>query len=63
MTGRSSAFPKLELEVFGKSVELRKISLAPQPPGDGRWLDGVLGMDAMPRGFTLDFRAMQFSPE
>jgi hypothetical protein len=55
--------PKLDLEVLGKPVELRKISLLPQPPGDGRWFDGVLGIDAMPRGFTLDFRAMQFSPE
>jgi hypothetical protein len=50
----------LPLEILGHSVELKDISLLPDQPRGGRsYRDGVLGMDALHDGFTLDFRNMQ----
>jgi tetratricopeptide (TPR) repeat protein len=52
--------PTLPLEILGHSVELKDISLLPDQPKGGRsYRDGVLGMDALHDGFTLDFRNMQ----
>jgi predicted aspartyl protease len=52
--------PTLQLEIFGRSLELKDISLLPDQPTGGRsYRDGVLGMDALHDGFTLDFRNMQ----
>ena len=52
--------PTLGLEILGRSVELKGISLLlAQPTGDKSYRDGVLGMDALHDGFTLDFRNMQ----
>jgi hypothetical protein len=52
--------PTLPLEILGQSVELKDISLLPDQPRGGRsYRDGVLGMDALHDGFTLDFRNMQ----
>jgi len=52
--------PILPLGIFGRSVELKDISLLPDQLTGGRsYRDGVLGMDALQDGFTLDFRNMQ----
>ena len=52
--------PTLRLEVFGRSLELKNITLLPeQLAGSKSYRDGVLGMDALAGGFTLDFRNMQ----
>jgi tetratricopeptide (TPR) repeat protein len=56
--------PTLLLEVLTRSVELKNISLLPDQPTGGRsYRDGVLGMDALQGGFTLDFRNMQLQLE
>jgi Aspartyl protease len=52
--------PTLLLGILGRSVEVKDISLLPdQPTGGKSYRDGVLGMDALHDGFTLDFRNMQ----
>jgi hypothetical protein len=53
--------PQLELELPGRTVGLRKVSLRldSPPPGNG-YSDGLLGMDALKGGFTVDFRTMRF---
>ena|ERR1035438_7319213 len=52
--------PSLQLQVAGKVVELKKISLRQQQPAEtGSYLDGLIARDALMGGFTLDFRAMQ----
>jgi hypothetical protein len=52
--------PTLPLGILGRGVKLKDISLLPdQPKGDRSYRDGVLGMDALHDGFTLDFRNMQ----
>lgn len=41
-------------------MELTNVSLlVTQPAGDGRYRDGVLAMEGLVDGFTLDFRRMQ----
>lgn len=56
--------PALQLQIAGKVVRLKKISLRQQQPtGSGSYLDGLIGMDAMRNGFTLDFTAMQLHLE
>jgi predicted aspartyl protease len=53
--------PALALEVLDRTAELTKLALLlKQPTGDASYRDGVLGMDALMGGFTLDFRSMQF---
>jgi hypothetical protein len=48
------------LAILGRDVELPNVSLlVSQPAGDGRYRDGVLAMDGLVDGFTLDFRRMQ----
>ena len=50
----------LRLFVSGRPMDLSNVSLlTTAPEGDARYRDGVLGMDALGNGFTLDFRAMQ----
>ncbi len=61
MSPMTEVAPTLSLAILGRSVELNDISLLPeQPKGNRSYRDGVLGMDALHDGFTLDFRNMQF---
>jgi hypothetical protein len=59
---KTEVIPALRLEVLGRPVNLAKVVLLPdQPSGDTRRLEGLLGMDGMANGFTLDFRVMQLT--
>jgi hypothetical protein len=51
---------ELELELPGRTVGLRKVSLRldSPPPGNG-YSDVLLGMDALKGGFAIDFRTMR----
>jgi predicted aspartyl protease len=54
----------LRLEVLGKAIDLRKLSLLPAAPkGNSRYRDGVVGMDALWGGFRLDFDSMRLEVE
>jgi hypothetical protein len=56
----SEVLPTLHLEILGRTTELTSVSLLlKQPTGSKCSRDGVLGMDALQGGFTLDFRSMQ----
>ena len=53
--------PALGLEILDRTALLTNLALLlKQPTGDASYRDGVLGMDALMGGFTLDFRSMQF---
>ena len=55
-----AVLPTLRLQILDRTVDLSNISLlARQPTGNARYRDGVIRMDALLGGFTLDFRAMQ----
>jgi predicted aspartyl protease len=59
----TAVVPKLGIELYGKSIELKKLSLLPESPsGTGRYRDGVIGMDTLWNGFVLDFSAMRLEP-
>jgi hypothetical protein len=45
------------------TVDGRNCGPSRAPEGEARYRDGVLGIDALRAGFTLDFRAMQFRLE
>ena len=61
---KTEVVPMLGIEVLGKPIRLRKLSLLPEaPPGNGRYRDGTMGMDALWRGFRLDFDAMRLEIE
>jgi hypothetical protein len=61
---KTEVVPTLGIEVLGKPISLRKISLLPEaPPGNGHYRDGVMGMDALWGGFRLDFDAMRLEIE
>ncbi len=53
--------PALRLEVLGQAVELHSIRMFGETSAGGARLDGVLGMDALERGFGLDFTAMRLT--
>ena len=54
----------LRIEVLGKAIDLKKLSLlSAAPMGNGRYRDGVIGMDALWGGFRLDFDAMRLEVE
>jgi predicted aspartyl protease len=54
----------LRIEVLGKAIDLKNLSLLSTPPiGNGRYRDGVIGMDALRSGFLLDFDAMRLEVE
>ena len=60
MSRRTEVVPTLQLAILGRDVERSNVSLlVTQPAGDGRYRDGVLAMDGLGGGFTLDFRRMQ----
>jgi hypothetical protein len=64
ITLESDLVPSIQFDLPGKTVLLKNVSLrrASSPGGNG-YSDGLLGMDAMKGGFTLDFRAMQLRLE
>jgi predicted aspartyl protease len=56
----TQVIPTLDLQIPDGSVTLTNVSLLQrQPGGSARYRDGVIGMDALRDGFTLDFRAMR----
>jgi len=57
---RTDVVRTLRLFMSGRPVDLSNVSLlTTAPEGDERYRDGVLGVDALRSGFTLDFHAMQ----
>lgn len=61
---QASTVPWIQLEIQGRTLYLQGIKLLSQAVGGSAGVrDGVLGIDAFPGGFRLDFRAMQFSPK
>jgi predicted aspartyl protease len=64
MQRQTEVVPTLRIEVFGKAVDLKKLSLlSTAPMGNGHYRDGVIGMDALWSGFRLDFDAMRLDVE
>jgi hypothetical protein len=64
MQRQTEVVPTLRIEVLGKAVDLKKLSLlSTAPMGNGRYRDGVIGMDALWSGFRLDFDAMRLDVE
>jgi predicted aspartyl protease len=58
---KAEVMPILQLQVFGRALDITKVTLiSEQPKGQAGRRDGVIGMDALNGGFTLDFRDMQF---
>lgn len=56
----SELVPQMELELPGRAVRLREVSLRLDSPSPGNgYSDGLLGMDALKGGFTIDFRTMR----
>ena len=56
--------PTLRLEILGRTVDIANVDLRlKQPGGKQHYRDGVIGMDGLARGFTLDFRSMQLRLE
>jgi Aspartyl protease len=56
-----NVIPVLALEILDRAAKLTNLALLlKQPTGDASYRDGVLGMDALMGGFTLDFRSMRF---
>jgi predicted aspartyl protease len=61
---KTEVVPMLRIEVLGKAIDLKKLSLLSAAPiGNGRYRDGVIGMDALWSGFRLDFDAMRLEVE
>jgi hypothetical protein len=57
---RTESVANVRLFIVGRGVDLSDISLLTTVPDrDARYRDGLLGIDALRGGFTLDFRAMQ----
>jgi len=60
VTQRIEVLPMLRLEILGQPVDLTNVRLLrKQLAGSGSYRDGVLGIDSLAGGFTLDFRKMQ----
>ena len=61
---KTEVVPWLRIEVLEKAIDLKKLSLlSASPIGNGRYRDGVIGMDALKGGFRLDFDAMRLEVE
>jgi predicted aspartyl protease len=61
---KTEVVPMLRIEILGKAIDLKKLSLLSVAPiGNGRYRDGVIGMDALWSGFQLDFDAMRLEVE
>jgi predicted aspartyl protease len=64
MQRKTEVIPTLRIEVLGRAIDLKKLSLlSTTPTGNGRYRDGVIGMDALWSGFRLDFDAMRLEVE
>jgi tetratricopeptide (TPR) repeat protein len=61
VTRMAEAIPSLRLEILDRSVELKDVSMLSKPAAGKTARDGVLGMDGLQGGFTLDFRRMRLS--
>lgn len=56
----TEVLPTLRLDILGRNVQLKNVDLhREQLAGSKSYRDGVLGMDALAHGFTLDFREMR----
>ncbi len=53
--------PQLEFELLGRVVVLRKVSLRLDSPPDDGSSEGLLGMDVLKGGFTIDFGTMRLA--
>ena len=61
---KTEVVPLLRIEILGKAIDLKKLSLlSAAQVGNGRYRDGVIGMDALRGGFQLDFDAMRLEVE
>lgn len=56
---KTEVIPSLHLEILGHTLELKDVSMLLKPDAGRNSRDGVLGMDGLQDGFTLDFRNMQ----
>ena len=56
---KTQMLPTLTLALAGTAIDLSKVSLLTDMPQSGRFRDGVIGMDALWKGFRLDFDAMR----
>jgi predicted aspartyl protease len=57
----TEVIPSLKFDILSREIDLKALSLvSKQPVGELGHRDGVFGADVLARGFTLDFRAMQF---
>jgi predicted aspartyl protease len=64
MQRNTEVVPTLRIEVLGKAINLKKLSLlSAAPMGNGHYRDRVIGMDALWSGFRLDFDAMRLEVE
>ena len=64
VTRTAELLPILRLSILGQMVGMKKVTWSlEQPSGDKGRRDGVLAMDALTGGFTLDFQAMQLRIE
>jgi hypothetical protein len=60
ITRKTQLVPALEIEVLRQRLTLKNLSLLSETPrGNGRYRDGVIGMDALWSGFGLDFDTMR----
>ena len=53
--------PRLDLALRGRIAQLHDVALLAEPLRELRFEDGMIGMDALAGGFTLDFKDMQLS--
>lgn len=61
---KDEVVPALRIDLLGKPIDLKNISLLPdQPHGVAGLRDGVIGMDALWNGFLLDFDAMRLEAQ
>ena len=57
---KMATVPELQIQISATTITLKKLGLMPEaPPGDARFRDGVIGMDALWSGFSVDFGAMR----
>ncbi len=61
---RTQIIPSLRIEILGRPVDIPNAGLrTSQPAGTPGLRDGVIGMDALSGGFTIDFQTMQLQLE
>jgi hypothetical protein len=61
---KTQVVPSVRMEILNRFTDVTKVSLlAAQPTGTLSFRDGVIAMDALSQGFTLDFQRMQLRLE